>query len=76
MSTAAAKAKSIKPERNLTDSEAWQAVEEFQISLSPPNRTGRWLAVWGNAEDGVYTFGATPVEAVEAVLRQIGEVTV
>jgi hypothetical protein len=51
----------------------WAALEAFEINLGSPIKAGgKWLASIPAAP--LYAFGESPVEAVEEVLRQIGEV--
>lgn len=56
---------------------AWQAVEEFGISLNPPRVADwRWLAElagWrGKNGQHLFGFGDTPLEAIEKLLARMG----
>ena len=60
-------------ERALTEREAMQAIEAFQISLTDPRvGGGRWIAGWKGDGRRVLEFGKTAIEAVENVLQGIG----
>jgi hypothetical protein len=46
------------------------AIEEFKISLTPPIKDGgKWVA--GESSGPLYGFGATALEAVTELLREI-----
>lgn len=51
---------------------AWKAVDQWRISLDPLKRDNSWLAT--AIVDAVFltSRGATSIEAVKGVLRQIG----
>jgi len=71
-----ATAKATEPERALTAQEAWQVVEEFNLTLYPPRVCGGVWMVFGLnvGPGGIYEVGETAVGAVEKFLRVVGGV--
>ena len=73
MNTATAQAKTT--ETAITPLEAWEAVEQFNLSIHPPGRGGGGVfsAVWQGGPNGYeWGWGDTPIAAVEDLLRRMG----
>jgi len=67
-------AQATEPERTLTAQEAWQVVEEFNLTLYPPRVCGGIWMVFGliAGDSGIYATADTAVGAVEKFLRVVG----